>query len=237
MDALQSMISSDNLSIVSVFLRADWVVKAVLLGLALASVWSWALIIDKLFRIGALNREADRFEDSLTSGRSLEDLAKEAGEHPRHPLPRMLQAALREWRDGRARLNGGDTQAALLLQRIDRAMDSVSAREGARVEDGLGTLAIVATASPFVGLFGTVWGIMHAFTSIAQSSDTSLATVAPGIAEALSTTAIGLVAAIPASIAYNKLASDFGTLARRLTLAISAAARRLDAAKERQAAE
>ena len=216
MDAAASAISPDNFSILAVFMRADWVVKAVMLGLAAASLWSWTVIIDKAFRFAALNRYANSFEEQVSSGRSLEDVAKEAGERPAHALPRMLQAALRDWRDARAKGALEDTQVGLLVQRIDRALDSIVARESARVEEGLGSLAIVATASPFVGLFGTVWGIMHAFQSIAVSKNTSLAVVAPSIAEALFATAIGLAAAIPAYIAYNKFSTDAGKFAGRL---------------------
>ena len=216
MDAAASAINPESFSILAVFLRADWVVKAVMVGLALASLWSWTVIIDKAFRFAALNRVADSFEEQVSSGRSLEEVAKEAGERPAHALPRMLQAALRDWRDARSKGALDDKQVGLLVQRIDRALDSIVARESARVEEGLGSLAIVATASPFVGLFGTVWGIMHAFQSIAVSRNTSLAVVAPSIAEALFATAIGLAAAIPAYIAYNKFSTDAGKFAGRL---------------------
>jgi biopolymer transport protein TolQ len=213
-------ITPESFSLIHLFLRADWVVKAVLLGLAFASLWSWAVIIDKLFRMGALNRDANRFEDEVGSGRSLEDIAAEAGEAPRHALPRMLQAALREWRDARAKgllvAGQADAQAAFLIQRIDRVLDSAVARESQRVEEGLGSLAIVATASPFIGLFGTVWGIMNAFQAIAIQKNTSLAVVAPSIAQALFATAIGLVAAIPAYIAFNKFSTDAAKFSGRL---------------------
>jgi biopolymer transport protein TolQ len=216
MDVAQSAINPDNFSIIAVFLRADWVVKGVLLGLAFASVWSWTVIIDKFFRFAALNRDADRFEDLVGSGHSLEDVAKQAGERPRQALPRMLQSALRDWREGRAGAGGGETQIALLLQRIDRGLDSIVARESARVEEGLGALAIVATASPFIGLFGTVWGIMNAFQAIAVQKNTNLSVVAPAISQALFATAVGLAAAIPAYIAYNKFSTDAGKYAGRL---------------------
>ena len=213
-------ITPESFSLIHLFLRADWVVKAVLLGLGFASLWSWAVIIDKLFRMGALNREANRFEDEVGAGRSLEDIAAEAGEAPRHALPRMLQAALREWREARAKglliAGQADAQAAFLIQRIDRVLDSAVARESQRVEEGLGSLAIVATASPFIGLFGTVWGIMNAFQSIAIQKNTNLSVVAPSIAQALFATAIGLAAAIPAYIAYNKFSTDAGKYAARL---------------------
>jgi len=208
--------AAPNFSFVALFMQADWVVKGVMVGLILASLGSWAVIFDKLFRFTALNRAADRFETQVGAGRSLEDVAGEAGASPRHPLPRMLQAALKEWRDAKGRGVINESQAAFLIQRIDRIMDTMIARESAKVEEGLGSLAIVATASPFIGLFGTVWGIMHAFQSIAISKNTSLAVVAPSIAEALFATAIGLVAAIPAYIAYNKFSTDAGKYAGRL---------------------
>ncbi|RAK56971.1 protein TolQ [Phenylobacterium deserti] len=208
-------VTADSFNFVTLFLRADWVVKLVMIGLALASLWSWTIIIDKVFRFAALNREADKFETAVSSGRSLEDVAAEAGERPRHALPRMLQSALKEWREARAR-PASEGQAAFLVQRIDRQLDTIIAREAARVEDGLGALAIVATASPFIGLFGTVWGIMHAFQAIAVQKNTNLSVVAPSIAEALFATAIGLVAAIPAYIAFNALSTKAGKFTARL---------------------
>jgi len=208
-------LGAGDFSALAVFMRADWVVKSVLIGLALASIWSWSVILDKLFRLGALNRYANQFEDSVASGRSLEDVAADAGERPRHALPRMLQAALREWREARGR-GGGAEGTALLLSRIDRVLDSIIARESQRVEDGLGSLAIVATASPFIGLFGTVWGIMNSFQAIALERNTNLSVVAPSIAEALFATAMGLAAAIPAYIFYNKFSTDAAKFSGRL---------------------
>ncbi|HZZ32887.1 MAG TPA: protein TolQ [Phenylobacterium sp.] len=209
-------ITPESFNFFVLFMKADWVVKLVMLGLGAASLWSWTVILDKTFRFASLTRRADTFEDAVASGRSLEDVATEAGERPRHALPRMLQAALREWRDARNKGLSTDTQAAFLIQRIDRVLDASIARENARLEDGLGSLAIVATASPFIGLFGTVWGIMNAFQSIAIQKNTSLAIVAPSIAQALFATAIGLIAAIPAYIAYNKFSTDAAKYAGRL---------------------
>jgi len=211
-----AVVTPQSFNFFVLFLHADWVVKLVMLGLAAASLWSWTVILDKTFRLSKLNREADRFEDAVASGRSLEEVAAEAGERPAHALPRMLQGALREWRDARTKGVGTDNQVAFLIQRIDRVLDAAIARESARVEDGLGSLAIVATASPFVGLFGTVWGIMHAFQSIAIQKNTSLVVVAPPIAEALFATAIGLIAAIPAYIAFNKFSTDAAKFSGRL---------------------
>ncbi|MBW3559632.1 MAG: protein TolQ [Proteobacteria bacterium] len=209
-------LTAESFSAVSLFLRADWVVKLVMIGLAAASLWSWTIILDKLLRFSALNRQANAFEDEVGSGRSLEEVAAKAGDQPRHALPRMLVVALREWRETRSHGPVGETAGALMMQRIDRGLDGVIARESQRVEDGLGSLAIVATASPFVGLFGTVWGIMNAFQEIAVQRSTNLTVVAPAIAEALFATAIGLIAAIPAYIAYNKFSTDAGRFAGRL---------------------
>ena len=209
-------VTPESFNFFVLFMHADWVVKLVMLGLGGASLWSWTVILDKSFRFSSLNREANTFEDSVASGKSLEEVAAEAGERPRHVLPRMLQGALREWRDARNKGLATDTQAAFLIQRIDRVLDAAIARESARVEDGLGSLAIVATASPFIGLFGTVWGIMNAFQSIAIQKNTSLAIVAPSIAQALFATAIGLVAAIPAYIAFNKFSTDAAKFSGRL---------------------
>jgi biopolymer transport protein TolQ len=204
-------LTAESFSAWALFLRADWVVKGVLVGLALASLWSWTIILDKLFRLARLNREADRFEEAVSSGRSLEDVDAAAGADPRHPLPRMLRVAIREWKASK-----GPAEGPLVVQRIDRGLDGVIARESQKVEDGLGSLAIVATASPFVGLFGTVWGIMNAFQAIAVERNTNLTVVAPAIAEALFATAIGLIAAIPAYIAYNKFSTDAGRFSGRL---------------------
>ncbi|HEY3949520.1 protein TolQ [Phenylobacterium sp.] len=208
--------SPDSLNFFVLFMRADWVVKLVMLGLSGASLWSWTVIIDKTFRISRISRQAREFEDEVASGKSLEEIANAAGERPAHVLPRMLQQALKEWRDARAKGLSTDGQAAFLIQRIDRVLDAAIARETGRLEDGLGSLAIVATASPFIGLFGTVWGIMNAFQAIGVQKNTSLAVVAPHIAEALFATAIGLIAAIPAYIAFNKFSTDAGKFAARL---------------------
>jgi biopolymer transport protein TolQ len=201
---------------VALFLAADWVVKAVMIGLAVASLWSWAVIIDKTVQFARLKRQADAFEGEIQSGRSLEDMAQQAGPNPSNPLARMLVVALSDWRETRAKGSLSDSQGNLLISRIDRALDSMIAREGQRVEEGLGVLSVVATSSPFIGLFGTVWGIMNAFDAIASAGNTNLTTVAPAIAEALFATAIGLAAAIPAYIAYNKFSIDAGKYTGRL---------------------
>jgi biopolymer transport protein TolQ len=220
MDALLGAASPTNFSALAIFIRGDFVVKFVLIGLLAASLWSWTVIIDKLFRFAALNKQAAAFEDEVNSGRALEDVAAQYGDRPKLAMPRMLTTALKEWREARAKGGlsgpGSEAQVGMLIGRIDRMLDSIIARESRRIEEGLGALAIVATASPFIGLFGTVWGIMHAFQSIALQKNTNLAIVAPSISEALFTTAVGLIAAIPAYIFYNKFSTDAGGFAGRM---------------------
>ena len=208
--------ASTMLNPVTLFLEADPVVKAIMVGLVLASLWSWAVILDKAVRFASLNRQATAFEKAVGSGRSLEEIAAQAGPDPVHPLPRMLVVALADWRETRTRGPLTEAQGNMLMSRIDRALDSLIAREGQRVENGLGVLSVVATASPFIGLFGTVWGIMNAFGAIAASGNTNLATVAPAISEALFATALGLAAAIPAYMAYNAFSIDAGKFTGRL---------------------
>ena len=201
---------------VALFLAADWVVKVVMIGLGVASLWSWTVIIDKAVRFATLNRQAAAFEREVASGRPLEEIANRAGPEPVHPLPRMLVIAITDWREARKGGNLTEGQGNMLMARIDRALDATIAREGQRIEEGLGVLSVVATSSPFIGLFGTVWGIMNAFDAIATAGNTNLTTVAPAIAEALFATAIGLAAAIPAYIAYNKFSIDAGKFTGRL---------------------
>ena len=208
--------ASTMLNPVTLFLEADPVVKAIMVGLVLASLWSWAVILDKAVRFASLNRQASAFEKAVGSGRSLEEIAAQAGPDPVHPLPRMLVVALADWRETRTRGPLTEAQGNMVMARIDRALDSLIAREGQRVENGLGVLSVVATASPFIGLFGTVWGIMNAFGAIAASGNTNLATVAPAISEALFATALGLAAAIPAYMAYNAFSIDAGKFTGRL---------------------
>ena len=214
------VLTPESFSLVHLFLAADWVVKCVLLGLGLASLWSWTVIIDKTVRLGGLNHQAARFEEQVAAGRALEEIAADAGGRPRDALSRMLQTALDEWKEARTKgllvAGAPDSQAAFLIERIDRLLAGAVARESQRVEEGLGSLAIVATASPFIGLFGTVWGIMHAFQAIAIEKNTNLSVVAPSIAQALFATAIGLAAAIPAYIFYNKFSTDAGKYSARL---------------------
>jgi len=206
-----------DLSLWGLFLQADWVVKLVMVGLLLASVWVWAIIFEKLTTIRRANRQADAFEDSFWSGGSLDELYRREGERPEHPIAAVFGAAMREWHRSAQRLHGGSELAAAGTQeRLDRAMTVTAQREMDRMERWMVFLASVGSVAPFIGLFGTVWGIMNSFTAIAGMQNTNLAVVAPGIAEALFATAIGLVAAIPAVLAYNKISTDLARFAGRL---------------------
>jgi biopolymer transport protein TolQ len=206
-----------DLSIISLFLQADLIVKVVMFLLLAASFWSWAVIFDKLIKLRRLRRDAEHFEESFWSGGSLDDLYDRIGQRPLDPMSAVFAAAMREWRRSAAKgLAASSTLRTNLQERIERVMHVTLSREMERLERFMPFLATVGSTSPFVGLFGTVWGIMNSFQSIAASKNTSLAVVAPGIAESLFATALGLVAAIPAVIAYNKFSTDFGRYAGRL---------------------
>jgi biopolymer transport protein TolQ len=206
---------SANLSLWGLFLQADVVVKLVMLILLLASVWVWAIIIEKSISLRRVNREANTFEDEFWSGGSLEELYEREGADPSNPIAAVFGAAMSEWRRS-AKISGVEIGRTAVRERIDRAMNVTIMREMERLERYMIFLASVGATAPFVGLFGTVWGIMHSFSAIAAMHNTDLAVVAPGIAEALFATAIGLVAAIPAVLAYNKLSNDLGRYASRL---------------------
>ena len=208
---------SSSLSMFDLFLQSDSIVKFVMLILLVASFWSWAVIFDKILRLRRLRQAASSFEDTFWSGGSLDDLYDRVGQRPIDPMSAVFGAAMREWRRSAAKgLLGTPGMRSSLQQRIERVMNVTVGREMDRVERFMSFLATVGSTAPFVGLFGTVWGIMNSFQAIAASKNTSLAVVAPGIAEALFATALGLVAAIPAVVAYNKLATDFGRYAGRL---------------------
>jgi biopolymer transport protein TolQ len=202
-----------NFSLLGLFLSADWIVKIVMLGLLAASVWCWAIIIDKSMLYGRANRQMNAFERVFWSGQSLEELYQQMQERPSMGLGAIFVAAMKEWK----RSHEQNAASFLGVQaRLEKVLDVAISRESDGLEKRLQFLATVASASPFIGLFGTVWGIMNSFTSIAASKSTNLAVVAPGIAEALFATALGLLAAIPATIAYNKLSSDSNKLISRL---------------------
>jgi biopolymer transport protein TolQ len=209
--------AAHDLSVYGLFIQADWIVKAVMIMLLLASIWSWAIIIHKLIRLRALRAQAKQFEDAFWSGGSLEELFDRISNRPTDPMASIFVAAMREWRRSAAKgLLATDQLRTSLQDRIERVMDITLGREMEHLERHLIYLASVGSAAPFIGLFGTVWGIMNSFASIAAAKNTTLAVVAPGIAEALFATALGLVAAIPAVLAYNKLSGDIGRYGNRL---------------------
>jgi biopolymer transport protein TolQ len=206
-------LTSADLSILTLFWQAHWIVKSVMLGLLVSSIWVWAIVVDKFILFARNKRAMDSFEDAFWSGQSLEELYKTLSARETRAMAALFVAAMREWKrsfEGRARSFAG------LQMRIDKVMNVTLAREVERLEKRLLVLATVGSAGPFIGLFGTVWGIMTSFQSIAASKNTSLAVVAPGIAEALFATAIGLIAAIPATIFYNKFAAEVNKQAQRL---------------------
>jgi biopolymer transport protein TolQ len=206
----------NGISIYALFMRADPIVQTVMAMLALASLWSWAIIFNKWIALGLLRRSADRFEKSFWSGASLDDLYQQHVQHIDHPMVAVFASAIREWRRA---FEGGPPRESLLpgvKERIDKSMSVTIQRESQGIERQLGFLATVGATAPFVGLFGTVWGIMNSFSAIAARHDTTLAVVAPGIAEALFATAMGLLAAIPAVIFYNKFVNDIGRYIGRL---------------------
>ena len=205
---------AEQITVLTLFLQADPVVKGVMLILAVASIWSWAIAVEKWLQFGELEQNARKFERECWSGRSLDDM-EDRGERPRDALARVYAAASREWREARRTGTAGEN-AQLMLDRVDRLMQAQVARELGRASRNMGVLATVGASAPFIGLFGTVWGIMNAFTNIAAQQQTNLAVVAPGIAEALFATALGLVAAIPAVIFYNKFTGDLDRFGDRL---------------------
>ena len=215
---LQPAGMAPDLSIWGLAMQAEFVVKLVMLALLLASFWCWAIIFQKTKQIRKLKAQASEFEVSFWSGGSLEELYERIGTTPDHPLAMLFAVAMREWTLATTRgIPIADGQAHFGLQgRIDRVMTVALQREMEALEQRLGFLATVGSTAPFIGLFGTVWGIMNSFQSIAMTKNTSLAVVAPGIAEALLATALGLVAAIPAVVAYNKLSGDLNRYAGRL---------------------
>jgi len=198
---------------IGLFIRADWVVKSVMLLLIFASFWSWVLIVEKLMAFGSLKGRTKRFEKDFWSGRSLDDLYAQYSQNSGQPMAAVFVAALREWK--RSYEKGGGNLAGISA-RVELAMNVSIQREMEKVERGLNYLATVGAIAPFIGLFGTVWGIMNSFQSIALRQDTTLAVVAPGIAEALFATALGLLAAIPAVVAYNRFQGEATRYSGRL---------------------
>jgi biopolymer transport protein TolQ len=194
-----------DFSLWGLFARATLVVKLVILILVLASGWAWAIIFQKLITYRSARREASVFDQAFWSGEPLDTLFEQIGTHPSGSSEKIFAAGMTEWRRSH-RDDGGLIAGA--QARIDRSMDVAIAKESESLLSGLTVLATVGSTAPFVGRFGTVWGIMNAFIEIAEQQNTNLAVVAPGIAEALLATGLGLLAAVPAVIFYNKLSTD-----------------------------
>ncbi len=212
-DKLGTVSTTGGHSFLELFLQAHIVVQLVMVGLLVASIWSWAIIVEKLFTFRRARREADKFEQLFWSGQSLEELYANLARDRTQSMAALFVAAMREWKrsvEGNIRALGG------IQLRVEKVMDVTISREMQRLDRRLLFLATVGSTAPFIGLFGTVWGIMSSFQAIAISKNTSLAVVAPGIAEALFATALGLLAAIPAVMAYNKFSADSARLAQRL---------------------
>ena len=209
----------NDFSIFSLFFEADVVVKTVMIILALSSVWSWAIIFSKVSNLNRLFNEAESFEDKFYASDTLQKLSKKLGNHPSHPVEAIFFSAMSylekirispDFKNFELRKN--------FCERIEREMNIVMERELSSVSSHMNFLASVGSTAPFIGLFGTVWGIMNSFTAIGISQNTSLAIVAPGIAEALFATALGLVAAIPAVLAYNKLSDRMNLYSNKLEI-------------------
>lgn len=209
-----------DFSMVGMFLQADWVVQIVMVLLLLASFWCWAIIVEKWYLFRNVKAKATRFENEFWASEALDKFYEKSKKRANHPMAIIFVAAMEEW----FRSKSGNTAPTgpagglkmSLRERIVQVMQVSRNRELEHVESGLGFLATVGSSAPFIGLFGTVWGIMNSFHAIAVSKNTSLVAVAPGIAEALFATAIGLFAAIPAVIAYNKFSNELARFSNKL---------------------
>ncbi len=205
--------AAESLSMIELFFQAGPVVKSVMIGLLGASIWSWAIIFNKIATLKSADTSMEKFEDKFWSGQSLNKLYKSVKEDPPGPMAHVFVSGMQEWRRSTSKStdSGQSPQRsprARPVERAEQAMALTIRRQTNRLERQMTFLASLGATAPFVGLFGTVWGIMNSFTSIAASEQTSLSVVAPGIAEALFATALGLVAAIPAVIAYNKFSNN-----------------------------
>jgi len=209
-----TQLAAADFSLWALFIRADIVVKLVMIGLIVASVMSWSIIIEKIMTYRRVRQQAEEFEALFWSGETLQNIYRQLASGEASPSVRVFNAAMREW--VRHDSNRRKTEAGAIIPSIERALTNAVAREMEALESRLLFLATVGAVAPFVGLFGTVWGIMNSFQAIAMSRDTNLAVVAPGIAEALFATGLGLLAAIPAVVAYNACAASVQRFASRL---------------------
>ena len=208
--------TAHDMSPFGLFMQADFVVQSIMIALLLSSLWCWTVVFEKIFRLRALKAKANQFEDDFWNEASLDSLYDRIGANPPDPMAAVFSAGMKEWRTSTTSIRGLSAGIVGVKERIERVMNVTLSRELQDVEKDMTYLATLGSSAPFIGLFGTVWGIMNSFTAIAGSQNTSLAVVAPGIAEALFATAIGLVAAIPSVIFYNKFSSDIGAYSQRL---------------------
>ena len=216
-----AVVNNIDISIWSLILQADLVVRIVMLLLLILSIFCWAIIFEKVSKIKSLNRLALKFEDNFWSGVKIEKIKEDIGNNPTHPYESIFLAGIKEWELATKNKNIINIDVMVLEKRLERSMGSTLNKEMISIEKNTTFLATTGSAAPFIGLFGTVWGIMNSFQSIATAKNTSLTIVAPGIAEALLATALGLLAAIPAVIFYNKISSDTNTYGNRLEVFIN----------------
>ncbi|MAH89510.1 MAG: protein TolQ [Pelagibacterales bacterium] len=202
-----NIINDVDMSIWGLMLEADFIVRLVMLSLLFLSIFSWSIIFEKITKLRKLKKKSKQFEDDFWSGINIEKLHKSIENSPSHPMEAIFVTGMKEL-TATERKNINYDENIVLEKRIEKAMSSTLNREMEKLEKNLSFLATTGSSAPFIGLFGTVWGIMNSFQSIATSKNTSLAIVAPGIAEALLATAMGLLAAIPAVMAYNKISAD-----------------------------
>jgi biopolymer transport protein TolQ len=212
---LAGNIAATDMSILSLIGHADIVVKLVMLLLLAASFWTWAIIFDKMIKFRGLNARTEKFEKVFWSGQLLDQLYERVKTRADHPLAIVFVAAMSEW-SRKNQVSGAHHLHVGIKERIFQAMQVAGNREIDNLGENLGFLATIGSAAPFIGLFGTVWGIMNSFQSIAAAKNTTLAVVAPGIAEALLATAVGLFAAIPAVIFYNYLSGKLNQLSNKV---------------------
>ena len=215
-----AVVNNIDISIWSLILQADLVVRIVMLLLLILSIFCWAIIFEKVSKIKSLNRLALKFEDNFWSGVKVEKIKEDIANNPTHPYESIFLAGIKEWELATKNKNIINIDVMVLEKRLERSMGSTLNKEMISIEKNTTFLATTGSAAPFIGLFGTVWGIMNSFQSIATAKNTSLTIVAPGIAEALLATALGLLAAIPAVIFYNKISSDTNTYGNRLEVFI-----------------
>ena len=213
---LAGSVAANDMSLTGLFMHADFIGKIIITGLLMISILTWAIIFDKMIKLSRLKGKATYFEERFWSSGSLDTLYDKM-KRPADPMQAVFVAGMKEWRSAHDKgLFTSAASRATVQARVDRVLQVTIGREMAMIETWMTFLASVGSVAPFIGLFGTVWGIMHSFIGIAQAQNTSLAVVAPGIAEALLATAVGLVAAIPATTAYNKFATEVGRYGSRL---------------------